>query len=204
MGRIAQQRPAATPASAGQVARRGAILRAAAELGAEAEFDRVQMADLATRAGVALGTLYRYFPTKTEVFATLFQEQIATFVADRWQPPEGDGAVERVGRNLAALNATLLRSPRLCSAMLRATAAAYMSQPPPEQLWLESESALTQAILDTLGIEQPGPDDHSAALLLIYSWWGVLTSSLSRRMSPERAEHELCRAASLILADHIH
>ncbi|MGW4767192.1 TetR family transcriptional regulator [Nocardia sp. NPDC004278] len=203
MGRIAQQRPAATPASAGQVARRVAILRAAAELGAEAEFDRVQMADLANRADVALGTLYRYFPTKTEVFATLFQEQIASFVNDRWQLPEGGDVLEHIGRNLAALNTTLLRSPRLCSAMLRATAAAYMREPSPEQLWLESESTLTQAILDTLGIEQPGAAEHSATLLLIYSWWGVLTSSLSRRMSPERAERELCRAASLILAHHI-
>ncbi|MET8872778.1 TetR/AcrR family transcriptional regulator [Nocardia sp. NPDC004604] len=204
MGRIAQQRPAATPASAGQVARRVAILRAAAELGAEAEFDRVQMADLANRADVALGTLYRYFPTKTEVFAALFQEQIASFVNDRWQLPEGGDVLEHIGRNLAALNTTLLRSPRLCSAMLRATAAAYMREPSPEQLWLESESTLTQAILDTLGIEQPGAADHGTTLLLIYSWWGVLTSSLSRRMSPERAERELCRAASLILAHHIH
>ncbi|PXX61749.1 TetR family transcriptional regulator [Nocardia tenerifensis] len=203
MGRIAQRRPAATPASAGQAARRQAILRAAAELGAEAEFDRVQMADLANRAGVALGTLYRYFPTKTEVFATLFQECIATFVADQWRPPSGADVLEQIGRNLAALNATLLRSPRLCSAMLRATAAAYMGQPPPELLWLESESALTQAILDTLGVEQPNSDDHGTTLLLIYSWWGVLTSSLSRRMSPDHAERELCRAASLILANYV-
>lgn len=202
MGRIAQSRPAAAPASARQVARRGAILRAAAELGAEAEFERVQMADLAARAGVALGTLYRYFPSKTEVFATLFQERIAAFAANEWSAPGADDPVDRVGRNLAALNVALLDSPRLCSAMLRATADAYMSEPPPQELWLESESALTEAILGTLGVEDPSPADHDPVILLIYSWWGVLTSSLSRRMSPARAERELRLAASLILARH--
>nr|WP_269781700.1 TetR family transcriptional regulator [Nocardia bovistercoris] len=202
MGRIAQPRTAAAPASARQVARRGAILRAAAELGAEAEFERVQMADLAARAGVALGTLYRYFPSKTEVFATLFQEEIGAFTAQRWESPGADDPVECVGRNLAALNVALLRSPRLCSAMLRATADAYMSEPPPQELWLESESALTRAILDTLGVGDPGPADQDPVILLVYTWWGVLTSSLSRRMSPDRAARELRLAASLILAGH--
>src|SRR5881397_2888222 len=47
-----------------QRARRRRILRAAADLATEGGFDAVQMREVAERADVALGTLYRYFPSK--------------------------------------------------------------------------------------------------------------------------------------------
>ncbi|MFQ6328047.1 TetR/AcrR family transcriptional regulator [Nocardia sp. CWNU-33] len=201
MARIAQARPAASPISQRQVARRERILDAAAELGATAEFDRVQMTDVAKSAGVAIGTLYRYFPAKTHLFAALFEDRIARFVEQEWSETGADPIAD-IGGNLVALNRTLLRTPQLCSAMLRATAAGYMKDLPAETLWLESDSALTKAILDTLGAPEPDPHDRSAILLLVYSWWGVLASSLSHRVSQRRAEHDLRLAATLILAGH--
>ncbi|WP_156371192.1 TetR/AcrR family transcriptional regulator [Nocardia arizonensis] len=201
MARVAQTRDAASPISPRQAARRAQILDAAAALGSGADYDRVQMADIAKAAGVALGTLYRYFPSKTHLFAALFQDRIARFVGDDWSRTGADRAAV-VGANLAALNRSLLADPRLCSAMLRATAAGYMNDLPADTLWLESESALTQAILDTVGITEPKPADHGVVLLLVYSWWGVLASSLSSRMSAERAERELRTAATLLLAGH--
>ena len=60
------------------------IVRAAAEVFATRDFHRVKMDDVAARAGVGKGTLYRYFTTKDDLyFATIFAglDEIQTEVA---------------------------------------------------------------------------------------------------------------------------
>ena len=54
--------------------KREAILAAASIEFAERDFHQVLMDDVSARAGVGKGTLYRYFPTKDELFiATVFR-----------------------------------------------------------------------------------------------------------------------------------
>jgi len=55
--------------SVGQLERRGRLTTAAVEMLAEMPSDRIQMKDVSERSGVALGTLYRYFPTKQQLLA---------------------------------------------------------------------------------------------------------------------------------------
>ena len=77
-----EDEPARVPAvagSAGQRARRRRIVVAAQELLEEREYDRIQMRDVADRAGVALGTLYRYFPSKEQLFANVLLEWSTSF-----------------------------------------------------------------------------------------------------------------------------
>lgn len=52
-------------------ARHDAILAAAAALATEAGINAVQIAPVAERAGIAAGTVYRYFPSKIELVAAL-------------------------------------------------------------------------------------------------------------------------------------
>src|SRR3954449_12216480 len=52
-----------------QAARRGRVIEAALTLGREGGYDAVQMRDVATTAGVALGTIYRYFSSKDHLLA---------------------------------------------------------------------------------------------------------------------------------------
>ena len=52
-------------------ARHDAIIAAAAALAAEAGINAVQIGPVAERAGIAAGTVYRYFPSKTDVIAAL-------------------------------------------------------------------------------------------------------------------------------------
>ena len=59
------------PATDDQESRRGAILAAAARLGAARELDRIGAQEIAAEAGVALRTLYRYYPSKHHVFAAV-------------------------------------------------------------------------------------------------------------------------------------
>ena len=55
-------------------ARRSAILAAAREAAAEGGMAAVQIAPVAVRASVAAGTVYRYFPSKSELISELIAE----------------------------------------------------------------------------------------------------------------------------------
>jgi AcrR family transcriptional regulator len=62
--------------------RRHDILEAAKELLAEVGYAELGMRALAERAGIAAGTLYRYFGTKEEIFLTIYSERIDQLGAD--------------------------------------------------------------------------------------------------------------------------
>lgn len=64
-----------------QAARRAAILAAARALAAESGMIAVQIAPVAERAGIAAGTVYRYFPSKTAVVTALVEAQSAAEIA---------------------------------------------------------------------------------------------------------------------------
>jgi TetR/AcrR family transcriptional regulator, cholesterol catabolism regulator len=193
VARIAETRPPAAPVSRQQVQRRERILDAAAALGADADYDRVQMLDVAKRAGVAIGTLYRYFPSKTHLFSAVFEQRITAFVGARWSSPTGDPVAD-VGENLVALSRELLRTPRLCGAMMQAVAAGYVSGGE----GVTPRLALVRAVTETLGREV----DLGIIRLLTYSWWGVLVSWLSQKIAPAEAEADVRLAARLVLAAH--
>jgi len=55
-------------------ARRDAIIAAARMLASESGMAAVQIAAVAARAGIATGTVYRYFPAKTDLVAALLTE----------------------------------------------------------------------------------------------------------------------------------
>ena len=73
--------------------RRHKILAAAAELFGANSYDSVQMRDVAARAEVGKPTLYRYFPSKEELFLEVFKSgldrldsEVAAILKDRELP----------------------------------------------------------------------------------------------------------------------
>src|SRR5262249_4794417 len=73
--------PPATMRSWRPPARQDAILAAACDAAAEGGMAAVQIAPVAARAGIATGTVYRYFPSKTELVAALVAALCAREVA---------------------------------------------------------------------------------------------------------------------------
>ncbi|TQS42171.1 TetR/AcrR family transcriptional regulator [Cryptosporangium phraense] len=57
-----------------QLARREKIVLAGLHLLESQEYDRIQIRDVAAEAGVALGTLYRYFSSKEHLYAAVLME----------------------------------------------------------------------------------------------------------------------------------
>src|SRR5919108_352324 len=81
--------PASLPPS--QRARRDRIVVAATELLAEVGYEAVQMRDVAERADVALGTLYRYFSSKEHLYAAA----LVAWSSDYGQPRRVAGLDDR-------------------------------------------------------------------------------------------------------------
>ncbi|UUZ59433.1 TetR/AcrR family transcriptional regulator [Nocardioides sp. B-3] len=102
-------RPSAEPSSPGQKARYQRILRAAAKHGAANGLERVQMHDVAKEAGVAIATLYRYFPSKTHLFAALLAQQVGRLEETAVLPEAGGDPVEAVADLLINASQQLLR-----------------------------------------------------------------------------------------------
>ena len=83
--------------SAAQRDRRKRILDATIELASTGGFDAVQMRTVAEQADVALGTLYRYFPSKIHLLVTALHRELGRVdAALREKPIPGDTAGERV------------------------------------------------------------------------------------------------------------
>jgi TetR/AcrR family transcriptional regulator, cholesterol catabolism regulator len=105
---------------ASQLARRERILDAAVELATDGGYDAVQMREVADRADVALGTLYRYFPSKVHLLVsamgrTFNELQVGVETSGASSTPE-----ERVYRVVAAVTRYLAKNRRLSGAMIRA------------------------------------------------------------------------------------
>ncbi|KAA1429144.1 TetR family transcriptional regulator [Nocardioides antri] len=107
--------------SAAQRDRRKRILDATYELAKEGGFDAVQMRAVAEQADVALGTLYRYFPSKIHLLVSALDrefEDAKERLSNREIP--GENAGERVLYVLKRLTRGMQGDPKLTEALTRA------------------------------------------------------------------------------------
>lgn len=106
--------------SAAQRERRKRILDATIALASKGGFDAVQMRAVAEQADVALGTLYRYFPSKIHLLVSAlgrtFEEAGAAF--EKRSIP-GETQHERVMFVLGRATRSLQRDPHLTEALVR-------------------------------------------------------------------------------------
>ena len=122
-----EKRTAVAPPSHASARRRETILDAALLVAASGGYEAVHMRTVAEQAGIAVGTLYRYFPAKTHLLvAALTREFRRLGSAGDWA--SGDATpLERLERLTAHLHDHWQRDPWLTSAMTRAFALADTS-----------------------------------------------------------------------------
>lgn len=98
--------------------RRADILRAARDIAAEQGLAAVQIVPVAARAGIAAGTVYRYFPTKADLMDALLaaagEQEIA---AVRSAAETAPGPLSALAGAILAFAAGAARRPRLVAAM---------------------------------------------------------------------------------------
>ena len=107
-----------------RIRRRGAdkhppMLKAARDLVAESGFREAQMSLIAEAAGIAIGTLYRYFPSKTELLVELVKTTAQREVDVVAGIAMRDGtALERLGAAAWTFASRALRGRRLAYALV--------------------------------------------------------------------------------------
>ncbi|GAA4636458.1 TetR family transcriptional regulator [Actinoallomurus vinaceus] len=106
--------------SRSQYQRRRRIVQAAAALASRGGVEAMQMRTVAERAGVALGTLYRYFPSKMDLVVAVVSEEMDTLEGslDR-RPPRSATAAGRAVEVLMRATRGLMREPELADALIR-------------------------------------------------------------------------------------
>jgi AcrR family transcriptional regulator len=103
-----------------RVETRSAITTAARELIAEGGYVAAPVAAVADRAGVAVGTVYRHFPSKSDLFADVFRDASQHEVDAMRIAMEGvpGPAAQRVAVGIDAFARRALRGRRLAWALL--------------------------------------------------------------------------------------
>lgn len=183
--------------SAAQRDRRKRIIDATLALAAKGGYDAVQMRAVADKADVALGTLYRYFPSKIHLLvAGLAREfQRAHEKIERSTIP-GDTPKERLLFVLGRNTRMMQRDPHLTEAMVRAfmfadtTAAAEV-----ELVGHLMESMFAKA----MGKDEPTERDRAIFHLIADVWMANLVAWVTRRASAADVQNRLELSVNLLL-----
>ena len=173
-----------------QESRRGAILAAAARLGAAKEIDHIGAQEIAAEAGVALRTLYRYYPSKHHVFAAVLDEQVSRF---RPPPPIGD-AVSDIATLMVAACRNLLRHKHLAHAMITSTQIVRAQVDAPD------DPRLRELVMACAGVEDPDAEQLRRVRLVQQAAFGIMTWTVGGALRPEQALADVEIACRLLAA----
>ncbi|HTZ01755.1 MAG TPA: TetR/AcrR family transcriptional regulator [Xanthobacteraceae bacterium] len=181
-------------------ARHAAIVAAAREAASEGGMAAVQIAPVARRAGIAAGTVYRYFPGKTDLIAALVTEISATEIAAlRRAAAIAPGPLSALSAAIMTFAARMLRHRRLAFAVtaepvdgvLDATQLAFR-----QELAAEFAARITAAIA---GGRLPAQNAALAATALVGLLIESLTGPLAEPPAGAQPEPERERIQSLTL-----
>lgn len=181
-----------------QRARRERILKATMELASGGGYDAVQMRAVAERSEVALGTLYRYFPSKVHLLVSAMASELdvmRTRLQRRGVP--GDSPLERVIWVLERSTRSLQKDPQLTEAMVRAMMAADAS--------VAHEATSVRNLMGGLilkamrGDDEPTDEDRARAAIVQDVWFARQIAWLGGRISTVDVWDDIDRAVRLIL-----
>jgi AcrR family transcriptional regulator len=185
--------------SPAQRERRKRILDATLALASKGGYEAVQMRAVAEQAEVALGTLYRYFPSKDHLLVSAMAREFGRALQrqERGSTP-GDTSAERVLSILARTTRSLQRDPMLTEAMTRAvmsadtTVAAEVAQ-----VGRITERMFTLAMSPG---EEPSQEHRDIARVIGDVWLAGLVAWVTRRAGAEDVRNRLELTVRLLLA----
>jgi AcrR family transcriptional regulator len=183
--------------SAAQRERRKRILDATLALASKGGYDAVQMRAVAERADVALGTLYRYFPSKIHLLVGALTEEFEQMQEklDR-RPIPGETPTDRMLYVLSRVTRNMQRDPMLTEAMTRA----FMFADPSAANEVNTVARqmvrmFTRAMRDG----EPSAEDVAIARVIGDVWLSNLVAWVTRRASADDVTSRLELAARLLL-----
>ncbi|MCX6470873.1 cholesterol catabolism transcriptional regulator KstR [Williamsia herbipolensis] len=200
------RRPAPTPqsgadtdlGSTAQRERRRRILDSTLALASKGGYDAVQMRAVADRADVAVGTLYRYFPSKVHLLVTALARELERVEgrADR-SKLQGDTALERLRHVLDLITLAMQRDPLLTEAMTRA----FMFADASAAAEVDAVGAVIDRLLaNAMVTGTPTDEDLKIARVISDVWMSNLVQWLTRRATAADVTNRLELTIELLLA----
>lgn len=188
--------------SAAQRERRRRILDATLALASKGGYDAVQMRTVADKAEVAVGTLYRYFPSKVHLLVTALArelERVETRV-DRSSLP-GNTAIERLSNVLDMITFAMQRDPLLTEAMTRAFMFADASAAGEvDRVALTIDRLFAGAMIDSADSgAEPTEQELAIARVISDVWMSNLVQWLTRRASATDVTNRMAQTVNLLL-----
>jgi AcrR family transcriptional regulator len=189
--------------SAAQRDRRKRILDATITLASKGGFDAVQMRAVAERADVALGTLYRYFPSKIHLLVSALGRQFEETEGSLGRKPiPGDTPADRVSWVLSRATRSMQKDPRLTEALTRAfmfadsTVAGEI-----HVVGLRLTTMLNRALQGADYVEGAEPTEREIAVARVISdvWLSALVSWVTGRSTADEVADHLDTAVHMLL-----
>jgi AcrR family transcriptional regulator len=190
---------AADAGSAAQRDRRKRILDATLALASKGGYEAVQMRAVAERADVALGTLYRYFPSKIHLLVSALAREFER-TQDKLERATipGDTPYERMLYVLGRITRSMQREPLLTEAMTRA----FMFADPSAASEVNAVARIMEQLLTRVMHEgEPTADEQAIARVIGDVWLSNLVAWVTRRASADDVASHLELAARLLLRE---
>lgn len=200
---MAQPSPVASYDSetSAQRARRARIIQATLALASRGGYEAVQMRAVAERSEVALGTLYRYFPSKVHLLVSAMAFELER-MSSRLQRKAIPGATrqERASFVLERTTRSLQRDPNLTEALVRAMMAADASVATEvTAVRAQMSGLITQALRNGSASSENEPNDEAYANVLQDVWFARHIAWLSGRAESDNVWDEIDQAIKLVL-----
>jgi AcrR family transcriptional regulator len=177
-------------------ARHDAIIAAARDAASEGGMAAVQIVPVAQRAGIAAGTVYRYFPAKTDLVAALLAETSKREIGALRRAADGaPGPLSALAASIMTFAARILRDRRLAFAAI-----AEPVDPDLDAVRLTFRQALAAEFVQRIAAavkatHLPQQDAALSAAALL----GLLIEGLIGPLAPDAAGRERAIVQSLAL-----
>jgi AcrR family transcriptional regulator len=187
--------------------RADAILDAALELAARGGFDHVRQREVAARANVALGTLYKRFRSKEDLLAAAMARESERLEAklDK-RPARGRTVQARITDFFAVATKHLCKQPRVAHAMIRAMASGVPEIAANVAGYQGRMTGLVIAAMRGTGKLQfvdaaaapPTDTEMTYAFMLLQLWFSCLVGWSAGLFSQASIDEQMARAAIVL------
>ncbi|OZE99592.1 cholesterol catabolism transcriptional regulator KstR [Rhodococcoides fascians] len=183
--------------SEAQRERRRRILDSTLALASKGGYDAVQMRAVAERADVAVGTLYRYFPSKVHLLVSALAREFEKIAAKRTFP-SGRTPRERMHLVLGQITRAMQRDPLLTEAMTRA----FMSADASAAAEVDHVGRLMDRMFaEAMSDGEPTQLQLNIARVVSDVWLSNLVAWLTRRSSANDVATRLELTVDLLLGN---
>jgi AcrR family transcriptional regulator len=184
------------------------IFDVAIELAEEGGYDNVRQRDVAARAGVALGTLYKRFRSKEDILSAALERETAQLERKLEKLPVKAATPEdRLIQFYTVLTKALTKRPHFARAVLRAMAS---GQPEVAKHVLAYQGRMNAMLIATMRgggrmsysdatVSPPTEKEQTLALLLQQNWFASLIGWSAGMHSPSEVIEHVRMAARLLL-----